>query len=261
MHPGYGFLAENPDFADACRGAGLTFVGPSADVIALMGGKTEARKAARRAGVPVVPGTDAPLNPDLPEAEVAHVAAGVGYPLFVKAVAGGGGKGMRLVHEPGDLASALRLARSEAASAFGDASVYFERQLSRPRHIEVQLLGDEHGTVVPFVERECSIQRRHQKIVEEAPSMIVSPERRAQMATPLFHCPQCRVHECRHRRVSAGRDGRILFSGDEHAAAGRARHHRGGDAPRFGTLAVSHRTRGAAHDRTGSCTDASGSRH
>ena len=182
VHPGYGFLAENPEFADACRGAGLTFVGPSADVIALMGGKTEARKAARRAGVPIVPGTDAPLKPDLPETDVADIAAGVGYPLLVKAVAGGGGKGMRLVHESGDLASALRLARSEAASAFGDAAVYFERQLCRPRHVEVQLLADEHGTVVPFVERECSIQRRHQKVVEEAPSTVVSPARRAQMA-------------------------------------------------------------------------------
>ena len=175
VHPGYGFLAESGAFAAACRDAGLTFIGPAPDVIALMGSKTAARTAARRAGVPVVPGADEPLAPDVPEHEAYRIADGIGYPLLVKAVAGGGGKGMRAVTGPLDLAGAVRAARSEAAGAFGDAAVYLERRLTRPRHVEVQLLGDAHGTVIPFVERECSIQRRHQKVVEETPSLAVSP--------------------------------------------------------------------------------------
>jgi acetyl-CoA carboxylase biotin carboxylase subunit len=175
VHPGYGFLAENEAFAAAVRNAGLTFVGPTADVIALMGNKTAARAAAIRAGVPVVPGTEHPFGADASDATIALAAATVGYPVLVKAVAGGGGKGMRAVADPADLVSAVRGARSEAETSFGDASVYLERQLLRPRHIEVQLLGDEHGTVLPFVERECSIQRRHQKVVEETPSIAVSP--------------------------------------------------------------------------------------
>jgi acetyl-CoA carboxylase biotin carboxylase subunit len=175
VHPGYGFLAENEDFATACRDAGLTFIGPTAEAIDTMGSKTAARMAARRAGVPVVPGTEDPLAADVGDDVVAAAAASIGYPLLVKAVAGGGGKGMRTVVDPADLSSAVRAARSEAASAFGDAAVYFERKLTRPRHIEVQLLGDHHGNVVPFVERECSIQRRHQKVVEETPSVAVTP--------------------------------------------------------------------------------------
>ena len=178
VHPGYGFLAENEDFAAACADAGLTFIGPSPAAIALMGSKTAARTAARRAGVPVVPGVDDPLPLDATDADAARVADAVGYPLLVKAVAGGGGKGMRAVADPADLAGAIRAARSEAGSAFGDAAVYFERRLARPRHVEVQLLADHHGTVLPFVERECSIQRRHQKVVEETPSPAVSPELR-----------------------------------------------------------------------------------
>ena len=175
VHPGYGFLAENPAFARACRDAGLIFIGPSVDVIELMGGKTAARQAAVQAGVPVVPGTEMPLDDELSDSGAAAVASEVGYPLFVKAVAGGGGKGMRLVDGPEQLAGALRAARSEARSAFGEAAIYFERRVARARHIEVQVLGDERGTVLPFVERECSIQRRHQKIIEEAPSMAVTP--------------------------------------------------------------------------------------
>ena len=173
VHPGYGFLAENADFARACREAGLCFVGPSADVIALMGQKTSARTAAQAAGVPVVPGTDGPLAADLADDEVHRLASSIGYPLFVKAVAGGGGKGMRLVREPEALLGAVRAARSEAGTAFGNPDVYLERCVAVARHIEVQLLGDEHGNVVPFVERECSIQRRHQKVIEETPSVAV----------------------------------------------------------------------------------------
>ena len=178
VHPGYGFLAENEDFAAACRDAGLTFIGPSPEAIALMGSKTAARQVAMAAGVPVVPGTEQPLADDVPDDEVLAVASRIGYPLMLKAVAGGGGKGMRMVTEPADLPGALRAARSEAGSAFGDSAVYLERRILAPRHIEVQLLADGFGTVVPFVERECSIQRRHQKVVEESPSMAVSPDLR-----------------------------------------------------------------------------------
>jgi len=181
VHPGYGFLAENEDFARACRDAGLTFIGPSPEVIERMGSKTAARQAAIAAGVPVVPGTETPLGEDVPEAEVRRIADTVGYPLMLKAVAGGGGKGMRMVSGPDDLAGALRAARSEAGSAFGDSAVYLERRLLTPRHIEVQLLGDHHGTVVAFVERECSIQRRHQKVIEESPSPAITPDVRRRL--------------------------------------------------------------------------------
>jgi acetyl-CoA carboxylase, biotin carboxylase subunit len=181
VHPGYGFLAENAEFAAAVRDAGLVFIGPSPEAIATMGSKTAARAAATRAGVPVVPGIADPLAADVSDAALAAVAQSIGYPVLVKAVAGGGGKGMRTVVDPADLHGAVRAARSEANAAFGDASVYLERQLSHPRHVEVQLLGDTHGTVVPFVERECSIQRRHQKVVEESPSLAVTPAIRAAM--------------------------------------------------------------------------------
>jgi acetyl-CoA carboxylase biotin carboxylase subunit len=182
VHPGYGFLAENAAFAAACRDAGLTFIGPSPDAIALMGSKTAARGAAARAGVPVVPGTQEPFARDASDAEIARTAAEIGYPLVVKAVAGGGGKGMRVVTGPGELRSSIALARSEAGTAFGDSAVYLERRLAHPRHIEIQLLADGFGTVVPFVERECSIQRRHQKVVEESPSVMVDAPLRARIA-------------------------------------------------------------------------------
>jgi acetyl-CoA carboxylase biotin carboxylase subunit len=181
VHPGYGFLAENAEFAGRCRDAGLIFIGPTPEAIELMGSKTAARQAAIDAGVPVVPGTDKPFGPDATEAAIAVEAGRVGYPLLIKAVAGGGGKGMRLIAAPGDLASGIRAARSEAAAAFGDAAIYIESQLARARHIEVQLLGDRHGTVIPFVERECSIQRRHQKVIEETPSPVVSVDVRARI--------------------------------------------------------------------------------
>jgi acetyl-CoA carboxylase biotin carboxylase subunit len=183
IHPGYGFLAENEAFAAACRDAGVTFIGPSAEAIELMGSKTAARQAAIKAGVPVVPGTVEPLGGDIGDETIAARAAEIGYPLLVKAVAGGGGKGMRSVTDPAALAGAVRAARSEAGAAFGDSAVYLERQITHPRHIEVQLLGDAHGTVLPFVERECSIQRRHQKVIEETPSMVVTPEIRRAMTS------------------------------------------------------------------------------
>jgi len=169
IHPGYGFLAENPAFAAACEDAALTFIGPSARTLALCGSKTAARRLARQAGVPTVPGTDQ----DLSDEEVTALAAQIGFPLLIKAAAGGGGKGMRIVREQGDLPSALRAARSEGQSSFGDQAVYLEKYLERPRHIEMQVLADGAGQVIYLGERECSIQRRHQKVVEEAPSAFV----------------------------------------------------------------------------------------
>ena len=183
VHPGYGFLAENEEFAAAVRDAGLTFIGPTPEAMALMGSKTAARATAARAGVMAVPGTDAALGDDVPDEEIARAADRIGYPLLVKAVAGGGGKGMRTVVDRADLSAAVRSARSEAGTAFGDTAVYLERRLSRPRHVEVQLIADHHGTVLPFVERECSIQRRHQKVVEESPSLAVTPEIRRAITT------------------------------------------------------------------------------
>jgi acetyl-CoA carboxylase biotin carboxylase subunit len=182
VHPGYGFLAENAAFAQACRDAGLVFIGPPPGAIARLGSKTGAREIAVGAGVPVVPGTDAPLAADATGEEIARAALRVGYPLLVKAVAGGGGKGMRTVPSADALASAVTMARSEAGSAFGDTAVYFERRIAQPRHVEIQLLADHYGTVVPFVERECSIQRRHQKVVEESPSTAVDPHLRRRIA-------------------------------------------------------------------------------
>jgi len=182
VHPGYGFLAENASFAQACADASLTFIGPSAEAIRLMGSKTAARSAAIEAGVPVVPGTEQPFADTAGDDEIVAAAAGIGFPLIVKAVAGGGGKGMRTVDRAEDLLPAVRTARSEAGSAFGDSAVYLERRILKPRHIEIQLLGDQHGTIIPFVERECSIQRRHQKVVEESPSLAVSPELRREIA-------------------------------------------------------------------------------
>ena len=182
IHPGYGFLAENAAFARASRDAGLTFIGPSPEAIALMGSKTAARGVAMRAGVRVVPGTERPFDARSTDEDIALAASALGYPLLVKAVAGGGGKGMRVVESHDALGSAVRTARSEAGSAFGDTSVYLERRLRRPRHIEIQLLGDAQGNIVPFVERECSIQRRHQKVVEESPSLAITLDTRRRMA-------------------------------------------------------------------------------
>jgi acetyl-CoA carboxylase biotin carboxylase subunit len=185
IHPGYGFLSENEDFAAACREAGLTFIGPTAEAITLMGSKTAARRAAIAAGVPVVPGTEEPLAADVPDAVIVERATQIGFPVMVKAVAGGGGKGMRVVGSPADLPSAIRAARSEAGAAFGDSTIYLERRLERPRHIEVQLLADHHGTVLACVERECSIQRRHQKLLEEGPSVAVTEKMRRKLGSTV----------------------------------------------------------------------------
>jgi acetyl-CoA carboxylase, biotin carboxylase subunit len=177
IHPGYGFLAERAAFAEAVEAAGLVFVGPPAAAISAMGDKTEARRRMQAAGVPIVPGASAPIEDS--RAALA-MASQIGYPVMVKAAAGGGGKGMRVVSEPQALAGALDAARSEALKAFGDASIYLEKFIERPRHIEIQVLADRDRTI-HLGERECSIQRRHQKLVEEAPSTAVSPQLRERM--------------------------------------------------------------------------------
>jgi acetyl-CoA carboxylase biotin carboxylase subunit len=178
VHPGYGFLAENAAFAEACAAAGLVFVGPPPAAIRAMGDKTAARRLAREMDVPTVPGTLEPLADD----EAARATAReIGYPVMIKAAMGGGGKGMRLVRREEDLAAALRMARGEAGSAFGDASIYIEKAIEEPRHIEVQVLADGHGHVVHLGERECSIQRRHQKLLEESPSCFVDAETRRRL--------------------------------------------------------------------------------
>jgi acetyl-CoA carboxylase biotin carboxylase subunit len=178
IHPGYGFLSEREWFARAVRDAGIVWIGPPAEAIAAMGSKTAARTLAVANDVPVVPGTTEPLA-DAKEA--ARVAKKFGYPILLKAAAGGGGKGMRVVSSPKDLANALEGARREAKSAFGDDAVYVEKFVERPRHVEIQILADTHGTVLSLGERECSVQRRHQKMIEEAPSVAVSPELRKKM--------------------------------------------------------------------------------
>ncbi|HUO51476.1 MAG TPA: acetyl-CoA carboxylase biotin carboxylase subunit [Gemmatimonadaceae bacterium] len=178
VHPGYGFLAEREPFARAVRDAGLVWVGPPAEAIAAMGSKTAARTLAMAAGVPVVPGTTAALRD---AAEAAKVAREFGYPVLLKAAAGGGGKGMRVVQSERDLAASLESARREAQNAFGDDAVYVEKYIAGPRHVEIQVLGDAHGTMLSLGERECSVQRRHQKMIEEAPSVAVSPALRREM--------------------------------------------------------------------------------
>ena len=178
IHPGYGFLSENAKFARACVEAGVKFIGPTAAAMDAMGSKTRARQAMERAGVPFVPGTSHGLES---YEQAKQVAARIGYPVMLKAAAGGGGKGMRLVHAQEELKSGLEGARSEAERSFGDSEVYIEKAILNPRHIEMQVLADEHGNTVYLGERECSLQRRHQKVVEEAPSPVVDPEMRRKM--------------------------------------------------------------------------------
>ena len=178
IHPGYGFLSENARFAQACGDAGVKFIGPTAASMEMMGSKTRARQEMEKAGVPFVPGTSRGLESP---GQAEQIAAKIGYPVMLKAAAGGGGKGMRLVHRPEELRAALEAAQSEAQRAFGDGEVYLEKAIVNPRHIEVQVLADEYGNTVYLGERECSIQRRHQKVVEEAPSPIVDPAMRRRM--------------------------------------------------------------------------------
>lgn len=178
VHPGYGFLSENAVFAKACKDNGITFIGPSVEAIEIMGSKLAAKQAVSKFDVPLVPGTDQPIS-DINEAK--NLAEAIGFPILIKASAGGGGKGMRIVNNVEEFEEQMKLAVSEATSAFGDGSVFIEKFVTSPRHIEIQILGDTHGNIVHLFERDCSVQRRHQKVVEEAPSAVLTPALRKQM--------------------------------------------------------------------------------
>jgi acetyl-CoA carboxylase, biotin carboxylase subunit len=177
IHPGYGFLAENAEFSEICGRSEITFIGPTPQQIRLMGDKASARRSMRDVGVPIVPGTDAIANPE----DALDAAKEVGFPVLIKAAAGGGGKGMRVARHADEFVRQFTMARNEAGAAFGDESVYIEKYLARPRHIEFQILGDQHGRIVHLGERDCSVQRRHQKLIEEAPSPALTPELRERM--------------------------------------------------------------------------------
>jgi acetyl-CoA carboxylase biotin carboxylase subunit len=205
LHPGYGFLSERPALAQACVDNKITFIGPSAENITMMGDKLEARKIARNAGVPLVPGSDHARNPH----EAAELAQQIGYPLLLKASAGGGGRGIKLVSNPGEIEDTFRVAAAEARAAFGNDTLYMERYVCNARHIEVQILGDQHGNVIHLGERDCSLQRRHQKIVEEAPAYAVSPDVRAKI---------CQAAATLARRIRYRSAGTIEFIYDNDTA-------------------------------------------
>ncbi|MDE0470542.1 MAG: acetyl-CoA carboxylase biotin carboxylase subunit [Ekhidna sp.] len=178
IHPGYGFVSENAVFVEKVEKEGLTFIGPSSHAIRVMGDKLVSKQTVKKFGVPLIPGMDEPIN-DIPKAK--KIANKIGYPVMIKASAGGGGKGMRIVHDPNDFEEQMNRAMSEAKNSFGNEEVFVEKFISSPKHIEVQVLGDQHGNVVHLFERECSIQRRHQKVIEEAPSALLTPERRKEI--------------------------------------------------------------------------------
>src|SRR5690625_207502 len=178
IHPGYGFLSENPEFAEGVEKSGLIFIGPGADAIRMMGNKLAAKEAVKKYDIPMVPGVDHAVS-DIEEAK--EIALSIGFPILIKAAAGGGGKGMRIVENEKDVEEGLLRAISEAENAFGDGSVFIEKFITSPRHIEIQVIADNHGSILHLFERECSIQRRHQKVVEEAPSSILTPELRQKM--------------------------------------------------------------------------------
>jgi acetyl-CoA carboxylase biotin carboxylase subunit len=204
IHPGYGFLAENAELARACEQQGVVFIGPPSAAVALMADKTTARRAMQAAGVPVVPGIDRFLHDD---EEARQIIGAMGYPVMIKAALGGGGRGMRLVQHEHQLAEALRGARSEARSAFGDPAIYLEKYVTDPRHVEIQVLADAYGQVIHLGERECSIQRRHQKVVEESPSPLMTEELRAQMGEAAVRAAQA----ANYRNA-----GTVEFLVDEH---------------------------------------------
>jgi geranyl-CoA carboxylase alpha subunit len=209
VHPGYGFLAENEDFASACRDAGLVFIGPSPEAILAMGDKAGAKHLMIAAGVPCIPGYQ---GSDQSEARLADEAARIGYPVMIKATAGGGGRGMRLVNSAKEFAELLRSAQSEAKNAFGDATVILERAIVEPRHIEIQVFGDRHGNAIHLGERDCSVQRRHQKVIEEAPSPAVSPELRARMgATAVAAVKAIRYEGAGTLEFLLDREGNYFF--------------------------------------------------
>jgi acetyl-CoA carboxylase, biotin carboxylase subunit len=203
IHPGYGFLSENAGFSKAVTDAGLIFIGPSATSIEMMGSKIAAKQAAKKFNVPMVPGTEEPIT-DVDDARV--IAARIGYPILIKASAGGGGKGMRVVNEDNELEQQMQMAKSEALSAFGNDDVFIEKYVGAPRHIEIQLMGDQHGNYVYLFERECSIQRRHQKLIEEAPSSCLTPDIRKAMG----ECAVAVARSCKYNGA-----GTVEFLVDE----------------------------------------------
>ncbi len=209
VHPGYGFLSENAAFAQKCADAGIIFVGPSPASIDAIGNKVNARQVAKKAGVPTVPGLDRAVKDG---EDISDIARKIGFPVLIKAAAGGGGRGMRVVREPQELARNIREARGEAAAAFGDGSVFIERYVDKPRHIEIQVFGDQRGNVVHLNERECSIQRRHQKLIEEAPSAAVDAKLRAKMGeTAIRLAKAVKYHGAGTLEFLLDRDGNFYF--------------------------------------------------
>lgn len=188
IHPGYGFLAENANFAEICASSGITFIGPTPEQISAMGDKSFAKETMKKAGVPVVPGSNGVLREAKDAMEVAH---GIGFPVMLKASAGGGGKGMRIVTEEDELERAFQMASAEASSAFGNGDLYIEKYIEQPRHIEIQVFGDKYGNVIHLNERDCSIQRRHQKLIEESPSPIVDADLRERMGAAAVKGAKC----------------------------------------------------------------------
>jgi acetyl-CoA carboxylase, biotin carboxylase subunit len=204
IHPGYGFLAENANFAEICTASGIKFIGPTPGMITMMGDKALAKETMKKAGVPVVPGSEGVIGS---VGEAAEIAKSIGLPVIIKAVAGGGGRGMRIVREESELETAFKTAQHEAEQGFGNAAVYIEKYIENPRHVEVQVFGDQHGNVLHFGERDCSVQRRHQKLVEESPSPIVDEELRSKMG-------EAAIKGC--KAVNYENAGTIEFLVDKH---------------------------------------------
>ena len=232
IHPGYGFLAENAEFADTCKASNITFIGPTGEQIRQMGDKATARRLAQEAGVPTVPGSPGTIE-DVDDALA--FAESIGFPVIIKATAGGGGKGMRICTDADQFGQLFGLAQNEALGAFGNGAVYVERYLQHPRHVEIQVLGDTHGRVVHLGERDCSVQRRHQKLIEESPSPALDAELRERMGERRRGARlQHRLRGRRHDRVSARHRRQLLLHGDEHPDPGRAPGDRDGHGLRPG---------------------------
>ena len=243
VYPGYGFLSENPELAAACAAAGITFVGPSADVLELTGNKARAIAAAREAGLPVLASSEPSASVD----ELLAAAETMEFPVFVKAVSGGGGRGMRRVAEPEALPEAIEAASREAESAFGDPTVYLEQAVINPRHIEVQILADTHGNVMHLFERDCSVQRRHQKVIELAPAPNLPEElRRADLRRRCRFRASDQLLLRGHRRIPARRARQPRVHRDEPPDPGGAHRHRGDHRRRPGGQPAAHRRRGVA---------------
>jgi propionyl-CoA carboxylase alpha chain len=241
VHPGYGFLSERDTFAKALADAGIVFIGPNPKAIAAMGDKIESKKAAAAAKVSTVPGH---LGVIADEKEAAKIADRIGYPVMIKASAGGGGKGMRIAFEKSEVAEGFSRARSEAKSSFGDDRVFIEKFILDPRHIEIQVLGDKHGTVIHLGERECSIQRRNQKVIEEAPSPLLDEATRQKMGQQAVALAKAVGYDSAGTvEFVAGQDRSFLFPGDEYAPAGRASGDRTRHRHRFGRAHDPHRRR------------------